>query len=51
MSAEKIYIVMPAYNEEANINAVVEQWHPIAVKINTLQINRGGVRSVSLYRQ
>lgn len=26
---EKIYIVMPAYNEEENIKAVVEQWYPI----------------------
>lgn len=26
---EKLYIVMPAYNEEKNIRAVVEQWYPI----------------------
>lgn len=27
---EKIFIVMPAYNEEANIESVIKQWHPIA---------------------
>ncbi len=26
---ETLYIVMPAYNEEANIKAVIEQWYPI----------------------
>ena len=26
---ETLYIVMPAYNEEENIEAVVEQWYPI----------------------
>lgn len=26
---ESLYIVMPAYNEEANIKAVVEQWYPL----------------------
>ena len=26
---DSLYIVMPAYNEEANIKAVVEQWYPI----------------------
>ena len=26
---EKFYIVMPAYNEELNIEAVVKQWYPI----------------------
>lgn len=29
MKSDVIYIVMPAYNEEDNINAVVEAWHPI----------------------
>lgn len=24
-----LYIVMPAYNEEANIESVVKQWYPI----------------------
>lgn len=28
-SKEKIYIVMPAYNEEGNIEKTVEQWYPI----------------------
>lgn len=31
---DKLYIVMPAYNEEANIESVVKQWHPICEKIN-----------------
>ena len=26
---EKLYIVMPAYNEEENIKDVVKQWYPI----------------------
>ena len=29
MKSDVIYIVMPAYNEEDNINAVVEAWYPI----------------------
>ena len=31
--AEKLYIVIPAYNEEANIEAVIKDWHPIVTKI------------------
>ena len=34
MGSERIYIVMPAYNEEANIEDVIKQWHPICEKIN-----------------
>lgn len=30
---ESVYIVMPAYNEEANIEEVIQQWHPICEKI------------------
>lgn len=30
---DKLYIVMPAYNEEVNIEAVVKQWHPVVEKI------------------
>ncbi|WP_302568447.1 glycosyltransferase family 2 protein, partial [Culturomica massiliensis] len=30
---DKLYIVMPAYNEEANIRTVVEQWHPVVEQI------------------
>ena len=29
-----IYFVMPAYNEEANIEEVIREWHPICEKIN-----------------
>lgn len=29
-----IYFVMPAYNEEANIEDVIRQWHPVCEKIN-----------------
>ena len=28
---DKLYIVIPAYNEEANIRKVVDEWYPIAV--------------------
>ena len=34
-----IYFVMPAYNEEANIEDVIKQWHPICEKINQLGDN------------
>lgn len=30
---EKLYIVMPAYNEEANICNVVKEWYPVVEKI------------------
>lgn len=30
---DKLYIVMPAYNEEANIETVVGQWHPVVAGI------------------
>ena len=29
-----LYIIMPAYNEEENIQAVVETWYPIVEKYN-----------------
>lgn len=32
-SMEKLYIVIPAYNEEANIEAVIKDWHPVVEKI------------------
>jgi glycosyltransferase involved in cell wall biosynthesis len=44
---DKLFIVMPAYNEEANIESVVEQWHPVAKKISngsTLMIINDGSR-------
>lgn len=33
MARDKIYIVMPAYNEEANIEDVIAQWHPVCEQI------------------
>ena len=30
---DTIYFVLPAYNEEANIEDVIKQWHPICEKI------------------
>ena len=30
---ESLYIVMPAYNEEANIGDVIRQWHPVCERI------------------
>ncbi len=30
---EKLYIVMPAYNEEENIEMVIAGWHPIVEKV------------------
>lgn len=30
---DKLYIVIPAYNEEENIEAVINDWYPIAEKI------------------
>lgn len=31
--SDKLYIVIPAYNEEANIEQVVKDWHPIVSKV------------------
>ena len=31
---EKLFIVIPVYNEEANIKAVIEEWYPIVEKHN-----------------
>lgn len=33
MSKEKIYIVMPAYNEEANIRSTVTEWHGVCERL------------------
>lgn len=38
---EKIYFVMPAYNEAENIKATVAQWHSTVALLNS----RGGGRS------
>lgn len=35
-----LYIVIPAYNEEANIKAVVEEWYPIIEQYNGQQKSR-----------
>ena len=34
MENDVLYIVMPAYNEEANIESVVNQWYDVVAKIN-----------------
>ena len=31
---DTLYIVMPAYNEEANIETVIAEWHPVCEQIN-----------------
>lgn len=33
MKQDNLYIIMPAYNEEANIGKVIEHWHPVVEKI------------------
>jgi glycosyltransferase involved in cell wall biosynthesis len=33
MKQDSLYIVMPAYNEEANIENVIAQWYPVVEKI------------------
>ncbi|GAP72730.1 glycosyl transferase family [Candidatus Symbiothrix dinenymphae] len=33
MENSKLYIVMPTYNEQDNIRAVVAQWHPVVEKM------------------
>lgn len=33
MKTEKVYIVMPAYNEEANIAATVAEWHAVCERL------------------
>lgn len=30
---DNLYIVIPAYNESANIRQVIEDWYPIVEKI------------------
>lgn len=32
-TVEKLYIVIPAYNEEANIEAVIKDWHPVVEQV------------------
>ena len=33
-SNDKLYIIIPAYNEEENIEDVVVEWHNVVKKIN-----------------
>lgn len=33
--SEKLFIIMPAYNEKANITAIVKQWHNVVEKIGS----------------
>lgn len=33
MKHDSLYIIMPAYNEEANIEKVIEEWYPVVDKI------------------
>lgn len=33
MKQDSLYIIMPAYNEEANIGEVIEQWYPVVEKV------------------
>lgn len=39
MEEDTLYIVIPAYNEEANIEYVIRQWYPI------IDRHCGGVRA------
>ena len=32
---EKLYIVIPAYNEEVMIKSVIDHWYPVVEKIGT----------------
>ena len=32
MLFDKLYIIIPAYNEESNIKQVIEDWYPIVEK-------------------
>ena len=40
MSNEKLYIVIPAFNEQENIRNVIEDWYPIVEKYNANQESR-----------
>ena len=40
MQNEKLYIVIPAYNEEENIGNVIDDWYPIVEKYNGNQESR-----------
>lgn len=39
---DKLYIVIPAYNEAENIKQVIEDWYPVVEKY------RGGGQDLSL---
>lgn len=40
MQNEKLYIVIPAYNEQENIGSVIDDWYPIVEKYNGNQESR-----------
>lgn len=40
MQNEKLYIVIPAYNEQENIRNVIEEWYPIVEKYDMNQESR-----------
>ena len=52
---DKLFVVMPAYNEEANIKLVIEQWHPIVERIGNgsllIIVNDGSKDSTFLSMQ
>ena len=37
---DKLYIVIPAYNEEVNIQKTIQQWYPIIEKHATATIKK-----------
>ena len=40
MKDQKLYIVIPAYNEQENIGNVIDEWYPIVEKYNGNQESR-----------
>ena len=32
---EKVYLVMPAYNEAKNIEETIRQWYPVVEKLSS----------------
>lgn len=40
MNTDKLYIVMPAYNEEANIKTTLDAWYPVIERCNMNGLSR-----------